>query len=58
MHFSFSREAVKQIEKKSEFLYLKMNLLIQKLAGIYNAQIPYKTTEIFPYIDALHNHAL
>lgn len=28
-------------------------------SGIYNAQIPYKTTEIcFPSIDALHNHAL
>lgn len=44
----------KQIQER-QFLYLKMNLLSQKLAGIYNAPIPYKTTEILSFIDALNN---
>jgi len=46
----FCRKAVEHIEDGQEFLYLKTNLLIQKLAGIYNAQIPYKTTENFSHL--------
>ncbi len=36
----------KQIQARKKILYLKMNLLSPKLAGKYNAPIPYKTTEI------------
>ncbi len=35
----------------------KNEFINQKLAGIYNAPIPYKTTEILSFIDALHNQS-